>query len=587
MSDPSVQFFDVGKRYRLYSRPASRVIDALGGASLLRALGQPARDLWAVRHLCFRVQRGERLALIGRNGAGKSTTLKMLIRSLEPTEGRIQVNGRVHALMEIGTGFHPEFTGRQNIRVSLSFQGVVGRVARDIEPEIVEFSELGEFIDQPVKTYSAGMYARLAFSTATAVLPDILVIDEVLGAGDAYFAGKCLDRMRQLTEREGTTVLFVSHDASAVQMLCHRAIWIDRGMVRDDGPSLRVLKAYGAQVRADEDLRLRGRDARARKDGATLERESDSLVPVRITFRQDPASDAGSLRVALIVAASGEEALGELQVGGPMDNDRAKTTFIDELSPAGAWGPPVLAGGSHHRDVRDGGSAVMLLPRHVIEAEPAGRAIPVKLDIHAQADGPGSWNAVVAIGNGPPDNLGALAAAGGVTTMGLGAPSATPTPATPGPDSDHYGGGDCVIRRVLIADDDSPDTKVLVADRRCTIKVDVDAPHPVIDPVVVLCVYQPSGACAMQLVAHGEAHGIASIHGSTRIEFMLDPLYLGVGEYVASVAVFKRLPRLGVEPEAHHVLDRCIHFKVCEEAGPVRVERGICRQPFRVRANVR
>ena len=211
------------------------------------------REFWAVCNLHLQIRRGERIGIIGRNGAGKSTLLKLICGNLVPSEGSVPVvAGRIQALMELGTGFHPEFTGRQNIHAALAYQGLPSHEIREKEAAIVDFAELEGFIDQPLKTYSAGMYTRLAFSTATAVEPDILMIDEVLGAGDAYFAGKCFERMRQIAIDSGATVLFVSHDLASVQKLCDRVVWLERGCVRLDGEPLDVSKAYYKTVQQEE-----------------------------------------------------------------------------------------------------------------------------------------------------------------------------------------------------------------------------------------------------------------------------------------------------------------------------------------------
>jgi len=263
MTAPVIRLQDIGKCYRVYPRAADRVLSALGADRLLFWRTTEYREHWAVRHVDLEIRRGERVGLIGGNGAGKSTLLKIICGITSPTEGVATVQGEIQSLMELGTAFHPDFTGRQNIRAALSYRGVHGGKIRRLEAEIIDFSELESFIDQPVKTYSAGMYARLAFSTATCVQPDILIIDEVLGAGDAYFNGKCLERMQRMAAECGTTLLFVSHDAAAVQALCDRAVWIDRGSVRQDGPTLPVLKQYAAVVRRQTDERLKSRDQQA------------------------------------------------------------------------------------------------------------------------------------------------------------------------------------------------------------------------------------------------------------------------------------------------------------------------------------
>ncbi len=196
----------------------------------------------ALSEMNLEICRGERVALIGRNGAGKSTLLRVISGQMQLDSGLLTVNGTVQALMTLGTGFHPNFTGMQNIHSSLAYQGLSSEELDRCVADIVDFVELEGFLDRPVKEYSAGMYARLAFAVATSVTPDILIIDEVLGAGDAYFLGKCIQRMKALTS-QGATILFVSHDISSVQMLCDRGIWIENGRIRDDGDLLAVSKA--------------------------------------------------------------------------------------------------------------------------------------------------------------------------------------------------------------------------------------------------------------------------------------------------------------------------------------------------------
>ncbi|MDR1620290.1 MAG: ABC transporter ATP-binding protein, partial [Clostridiales bacterium] len=247
------------------------------------------REFWALRNVNLTIGRGERVALIGRNGAGKSTLLKLICGRIYQTEGSFTVNGKIQALMQLGTGFHKDYTGRQNIKASLLYNDLTEREIAEIEEEIIEFSELGEFIDQPIKTYSQGMLARLGFSTATAVKPEILMIDEVLGAGDAYFTTKCVERMRELTKDEGSTVVFVSHDLASVQYLCDRAVLIDKGHITADGETLPIIKEYTDLVRKDDEERLRTQDYKRIAQGITItDRDIDvyhtvtfSFVPVR------------------------------------------------------------------------------------------------------------------------------------------------------------------------------------------------------------------------------------------------------------------------------------------------------------------
>ncbi len=209
----------------------------------LRRLRPPKRDFWALRDVSFEVQRGESLGIIGANGAGKSTILKLLSSITTPTSGEITINGRLSALIEVGSGFHPELTGRENIFLSGSILGMRRReIAAKLE-SIVEFAGLSQFLDVPVKRYSSGMYVRLGFSIAAHLEPDILLLDEVLAVGDASFQAKCLDRIKEL-ERAGTTIVFISHDLIAVERVCDRAILMQRGEVVASGPPGEVIRKY-------------------------------------------------------------------------------------------------------------------------------------------------------------------------------------------------------------------------------------------------------------------------------------------------------------------------------------------------------
>jgi lipopolysaccharide transport system ATP-binding protein len=204
---------------------------------------QGRQEFWALRDLSFHVKRGDTLGIIGPNGAGKSTILKLLSRITAPTEGRVTINGRLSALIEVGSGFHPDLTGRENVYLSGSILGMRRSEITKKFDNIVEFAGLKDFIDTPVKRYSSGMYVRLGFSIAAQLEPDILLLDEVLAVGDASFKVKCLDRIREL-EDCGTTIIFISHDLDAVKKLCDRALLIDHGTVRAEGDPADVIEQY-------------------------------------------------------------------------------------------------------------------------------------------------------------------------------------------------------------------------------------------------------------------------------------------------------------------------------------------------------
>jgi lipopolysaccharide transport system ATP-binding protein len=260
---PIIRVENVTKQYRIGGPETSfpTLRDTLAKAvtapfARLRRNGRAARrgeTVWALNGVSFEVRPGEVVGLIGQNGAGKSTLLKMLSRITEPTAGRIDLWGRVGSLLEVGTGFHPELTGRENLFLSGAVLGMSRReIARKFD-EIVAFSEIGRYIDTPVKHYSSGMYMRLAFSVAAHLEPEILLVDEVLAVGDINFQRKCLDHMRRLRER-GVTVLLVSHNMAAIQSACRRAMFLDRGRVAADGRPQEVIQEYR------EAMRRRGRE---------------------------------------------------------------------------------------------------------------------------------------------------------------------------------------------------------------------------------------------------------------------------------------------------------------------------------------
>jgi len=209
-----------------------------------------AETFWALRDVSFEVQRGDRVGIVGRNGAGKSTLLKIISRITRPTTGRIDIIGRVSSLLEVGTGFHPELTGRENIYLNGAVLGMNRNEISARFDEIVEFSEVERFLDTPVKRYSSGMYMRLAFAVAAHLEPDILIVDEVLAVGDAAFQKKCLGKMREVGET-GRTVLFVSHNMGAVAEFCNRAIMLDHGKVVYDGATQEVLQKYRGEAPDD------------------------------------------------------------------------------------------------------------------------------------------------------------------------------------------------------------------------------------------------------------------------------------------------------------------------------------------------
>jgi lipopolysaccharide transport system ATP-binding protein len=233
----------IAREARNFARKAA---DIVGGRQIVQ--GDEVEDFWALRNVSFEVKQGEVVGIIGRNGAGKSTLLKILSRITEPTEGRVLLRGRVASLLEVGTGFHRELTGRENIFLNGAILGMKQREIRRKFDEIVAFADVEKFLDTPVKHYSSGMYVRLAFAVAAHLEPEILVVDEVLAVGDAEFQNKCLGKMGEVA-RGGRTVLFVSHNLAAVGQMTHRALLLEGGRTADAGPTAQVISTYLSQGR--------------------------------------------------------------------------------------------------------------------------------------------------------------------------------------------------------------------------------------------------------------------------------------------------------------------------------------------------
>ena len=248
-----IRVADVSKCFRVRSRYSRSFQDLLVNALSRRTLPRAEESLWALKDISFAVEAGETLGIVGPNASGKSTCLKLLTRIIEPTTGSIEVTGRVSALLELGAGFHPDLTGRDNVFLYGSVLGLRRREMVRRFDDIVSFAELERFIDVPTKFYSSGMYVRLAFATAINVSPDILLIDEVLAVGDQSFQAKCLERIQELKAR-GVTIVLVSHSLDAVRTLCDRAIWLDRGVLREDGLTDLVVARYLQDVHQRDEM---------------------------------------------------------------------------------------------------------------------------------------------------------------------------------------------------------------------------------------------------------------------------------------------------------------------------------------------
>lgn len=321
---------DVNKAYKRYHSKWARLVEWV--------TGKPGHEKkWVLKGINFSINPGEAVGIVGVNGAGKSTLLKIITGTTQPTSGKVSMQGRLAALLELGMGFHPDFTGRQNVFMAGHLLGLHSDEIGTCMPAIEEFAEIGDYIDRPVRTYSSGMQMRLAFSVATAIRPDVLIVDEALSVGDAYFQHKSFNRIREFQE-QGTTLLIVSHDRSAIQTLCSRAILLESGLVVKDGPPEEVMDFYNALI--------------AERENSTVE------VKVLKDGRAQTSSGTGEARVSKI------ELLNELGVAvdyvnvGDKVNLRLTVDLHSDLSTLvlgyllkDRLGQPIFGTNTHHLGV--------------------------------------------------------------------------------------------------------------------------------------------------------------------------------------------------------------------------------------------
>lgn len=315
----------LGKRFDIFDRPSDRLKQPL--VNRMRGLlGLPpvqyGKEHWALRDVSFEIPRGETVGIIGRNGSGKSTLLQMICGILTPGAGDVEVNGRVAALLELGAGFNPEFTGRENVYMNGAILGLSNSEVDQRFEKIAAFADIGTYIDQPVNTYSSGMYVRLAFAVMAHVDAEILVIDEALAVGDVFFTQKCMRFLRQF--QLNGTVLFVSHDSGAVVNLCQRAVWLDRGVLREIGPAHRICEHYlASQYASAAEKELTQKPAEAAPDKIFVVPASDA--PERI-----PAAQQRDMRNDFINLTSLRNDIEIFQFSGPSRHFGAGGAIVKE-----------------------------------------------------------------------------------------------------------------------------------------------------------------------------------------------------------------------------------------------------------------
>ena len=332
---------DLGKAYRTYNSEWKRI------ASWFYMPSKASQEHWVLRDISFSIKPGEAIGIVGQNGAGKSTLLKMITGTLQPTEGTIQVNGRIAAILELGMGFNPELTGRQNVYHAAGLMGFHNRQIDGVINDIEAFAEIGEYFDESVRTYSSGMQMRVAFAVATAFRPDVLIVDEALSVGDSYFQHKSFGRIKEFQE-QGTTLIIVSHDRGSIQALCDRAILLDDGGVVKDGPPEEVMDFYNALLADKENATV---EVKSLSDGATQTRSGSRKATIESVTLHDRAGELVEFvgvgdEVTLRVKTQVHVHLPELVVGYVIKDRLGQNIFGTNTHHLGCQALDVVAGSS-------------------------------------------------------------------------------------------------------------------------------------------------------------------------------------------------------------------------------------------------
>lgn len=609
MSDIAISLRGVSKMYRIFEKPIYKVLDSLG-----YTVESKVQEFWAVRDIDLDIYKGTRVGLLGRNGAGKSTLLKMISDNIRPTTGDIRINGHVSALLELGTGFHPEFSGRENVFASLSYMGVTGREAQKKYEEIVQFSELEEFIERPIKTYSAGMYARLAFSTATAIEPEILIIDEILGAGDAYFASKSVERMKRLTEN-GVTVLFVSHDLASLQKLCDYAVWIDRGRVVMKGDTLTVSKAYMASIREQEEARLKARSEQAISGmGGSLKALRTAKSLLFHIIADEWKAPEGKHPISSVQLEKRGRMLSKLDIGDAMDNDINQDCHVIEKIGYINWSKPQQLAGKYCRifenngaesnhaawtlsqPIQDDGSELSVRieyfdcskePIHLewfdgnqyrrMGTIPAyndqkWKTIAFELPKHFFLEGELREGAAANIEDAPANAPVESEAMAELESEREGIPSHDSATF-----SDVYGSRELEIVKVDFLSNGVEQRIFGLADPM-TIRIHYKAKTTVLDPVFVVAIYGLDGTVIHQAISSLDGVSLGFLHGAGYVDVEYEKLSIGQGHYVVSVGIFKYVDLSQQrESPAYCVHDRKYEFRI-EQPPEYQMNLGIVQQ---------
>lgn len=572
---PAISLKGIGKRYTLYSSPLAGACDALGLGWLLPRRHQPSRHFWALRNIDLTLPRGARIGIIGRNGAGKSTLLKLITRNVDPTEGEIEVNGEVQALLQAGTGMHPEFTGNQNIEAALTYQGLTGAEIRNAVADIEEFTELGPFLGQPFKTYSTGMQARLAFATATVVKPDILIVDEVLGVGDGYFLSKSTERMRTLID-SGASVLLVSHGMDQIVRFCDHAVWMDRGQIVRQGDALEVVKEYERYLRLLDERRLKAKNLQRQAGaGGAVEPDGDAQFTDALTVRFR-VPETARLRVGEVALLENDRQQDRLHVGGPQDSTSGNSAML-RVETVDAWSAPQANAGRLYREL-DGfhkdGHGEIVFSLYVYDA-----SVTYAFEIEYCLEG---TSATVEVCRGGDVLQSAQLAPTAdwqrsrVACEGQDRPGENGTP-EPTLKMQHWPGlGGLVIGKMRLLDGTGHETVLFAFGSPMTLEIQFRADEGGTFPFQpALTIYRRAdGVCISQHIGLREELTMAADEIATAC-LRLGPLQLSNDTYVFSIGLFRQFDGSST-PERYDLVDRSVEFKVY---GRESHRRGVFQHP--------
>ena len=570
MNDIVIRAEGLTKVYKLFTKPQYRLLDMVG---LLRPGSGKYSEHAALTGIDLEVRKGEKVAIIGRNGAGKSTLLKLITQVTEPTSGILEVTGETQALLEIGSGFHPDFTGRENIHSYLSYLGITGSEAEEKVAEIIDFAEIDEYIDQPVKTYSSGMGVRLMFAASTAIAPDVLVIDEVLGVGDAYFAQKSFERIEELCLRQGTTALLVSHDIYSAAKLCERMIWIDQGRIIIEGPSARMIEAYEASIREQEKIRQR-----TKLSQSELKRNDPARKMVLWVEFYLPVGAREGMNISRIILSCGDAGDFELPIAGSEGNEDNPTCEFD-LGKS-RWSDPAVIEGREARSVLPYGSpysraaCLFRVPEKYIKGENANAQLII--DYWTENDRAGSASVFI---DDQFIDLGMLDGEKGkwnTAHLRIDLSESRPVVLTRGMEKEAFnlhGSGALFISRVQITDSKGNPAKTIVHGEPAEIVIDYYIVAPGFEePVDMMISFLASGVKDTARVVKRELLVNYKDKKEGFIRACFPQLTLGLGKYAVTVMISKKgyfdqeqTVFYSINPDVHCCVTRVIEFEVVGE----------------------